>query len=99
MLAAQLREHVRFSHRMPEEKQILLTALVPYTVTYTVQEGPQHVSNSACTYTHTHTVRSCQAVHHCPPDRGGGVWGGAALAAIINHVLFFHSVIKVSKYT
>lgn len=46
MVAAQLREHVRLSHWIPEEKQIILTALVPYTVTYTVQEGPQHVSNS-----------------------------------------------------
>lgn len=54
-----------FSHRIPEEKQIILTALVPYTVTYTVQEGPQHVSDSAYTY----TAHSCQAVHHCP--RGG----------------------------
>lgn len=59
------------SHRIPEEKQIILTALVPYTVTYTVQEGPQHVSDSAYTY----TADSCQAVHHCPWGQG---WGGGA---------------------
>lgn len=30
---------------------------------------------------------------------GGGRKSQAALAAIINHNFFFHSVIKVSKYT
>lgn len=71
------------SHRIPEEKQIILTALVPYTVPYTVQEGPQHVSDSAYTY----TADSRQAVHHCPRGEGGGK-SQAALAVIMNHIFF-----------
>lgn len=69
MLATQLRERVRFSHWIPQEKQIILTALVPYTA----QEGLRQASKSAC----AHTLRALMPRSSPLPSGSGG--GGVKL--------------------